>query len=168
MIATPPHILLLEAALVDLRAVDWTADTGLEHVMSRHQRNRSASSEEKPCVGLVFISDQAGGGDIDHNAWETNRSMTCELVADAFLDAEDSELDPTGLLRLSRMNAAAFRAIATDGSNLRQLCDWVIQSDISTGDNSHADEGRLVTGFSVVYRVKTDDPNTLLAQGVMA
>jgi hypothetical protein len=168
MIATPPHILLLEAALSDLRLVDWTDETGLEQVSTRHQRNRAASHEEKPCVGLLFINDELGGGDLDHNTWETNRTLTIELVADAQLDTEDSELDPTGLLRLSRLNAAAVRALMDEASALRQLCDFVGQTDILPGDNSHSDEGRLVTGLSVVYRVKTDDPNTLLARGVMA
>lgn len=56
-------------------------------------------------------------------------------------------------------------ALRDEDGPLRQLCDWVIDGDENPDDDSQPDEGRLVKPISVVYRVRTDDPNRLLAPG---
>lgn len=167
MINPEPFDRLLDAIVATGDTVDWLTQTGQDSVTARHGRNRYADEEEKPCVSVVFVGDEPAGDDLDHNAWETVRELQIDLVVDAALDPEDGNLDPTGYRRLSRIAAAFIKAMRTPGSPIDLLSDWVRQAGIAPDDRSTSDQGRLVSSVIVVYRVRTDDENVLLAQGVM-
>lgn len=167
MVEDPPYIRLLEALKATIDPVDYEAEAGIEDVNTRHQRHRYAADEEKPALSVRFTNDVPRGDDLDHNQWETLRELAADLVADVKLPPEDSAEDPTGLLTGARLLAAAMKAVRDPSSPIALLCDRVILGVIGGDEDSNYDVGRLVCGVTVVYRVRSDDENQLLAQGVM-
>lgn len=169
MIANPPYILLLEAVKADLDGADWLGETGLPTVHRRHQRHRLLDQQERPGIEVVFVDDDAVDDQaLQLNAWEQQRAMTIDLSADADLEPEDSGQDPTGWLRLSRICATGFSAIKRDGSATRRLADYVSLRSVNPSEESDPDQGRLAYTLVVLYRVRSDDENVLLAEGVNA
>lgn len=167
MIEKPPFTKLLEFADQSLELVDFAAETGIAGVTHRHFRNRNISEDERWCVALRFEHDgpQQDGEVQDRNAWEKCRELTLSLVVEGNLQTEDSGLDPTGLAQLGMIAAAAFRGLRDPAGPLAQKCDWMRLGDIDPDDESTPDEGRLVYAVIVLYRVRSDDENVLLALG---
>ena len=167
MLPDAPHILLLMAIKETALAVDFLEDAGVaETVTIRHARNRKPVRSEKPCISILLVSDDPRPDELQRNMWETTRELVFDLQGDMDLETEDSDADPTGLGKLSKMLAAASRAIRDEASPLGQLCDYVTAGTVAPDEKSQADEGRLVKGMSVLYRVRSDDENVLLARGV--
>lgn len=167
MITTPPFERLLEAILTDLETIDYQADTGIVGVGTRHLRNRSTAAEERPCVAVRFDGDERADDDRNHNGQEAVRWLHFALVADLDLDTEDAGTDDTGQKKLGLLLAASVKGLRRAGSAIGALSDWIIPGAFDPDENSQPDEGRLVLSLTVVYRVRTDDENALLAQGEM-
>lgn len=167
MIETPPHIILLEAIKATGEAVDFATDAGVPDVLVRHRRFRDAVESEKPCVSIEFVDDGVlDEAAIDLNAWETVRVLTITLHADADISAEVGGDDPTGSLKLSLMLAAFMAALQAEDSPMREVCDRVSQRDINPDEQSKPTTARLSLTALVLYRVRSDNPNVLLAEGV--
>lgn len=170
-ISTPPHIqlLLAAAASMDPAVVDYAALTGITApVTIRHAFNRKPVLSEKPCISLIMVGDDNRNDDIDLNAWETARVLDFDMQADMDTFTEDTGLDPTGLGQISSMLAAAVAAMRAPGSPLSVLCDWITVGALGPDDKSQSENVRLVRAASVLYRVRSDDENVLLAAGVNA
>lgn len=167
MIDTPPHIQLLAAIKTTLEAVDYQADAGVAGVKIRHRRNRYSWDSERPCVSIVFVHDVIpDDAALELNAWEKQRQLTVDLVVDLDLPPEDSDEDPTGNLALSLVAAASLRAMKDPASPIAQLSDYISGHDIEPSEDSKPDKGRLSLTSIVLYRVRSDDENVLLAEGV--
>jgi len=174
LIETPPPIILLERVKLLLNAVDWLDRTGIEGMKWRHARNRAPLSTERPVGSIGFAGDDdfpdAPGS--ARNAWETVRRLQIDLQVDLRLPTEASDLDPTGWLLLMRVQAAAFEALTISDDEggqeggLYGFADDVIRDEASPNEDSSSDDGRLVQGISVIYRVSTARPNRLLGSGV--
>jgi hypothetical protein len=175
-----PFVKLLTAAGQFIAAADYIEgagllslpdDLGAQHPITmtvRHARNRKPVRSEKPCITLVFVGDEPRSDDEQQlNDWETARELTFDLQLDMDLDTEDSELDPTGYAKMSRVLAVAYSSmVETVGLKfLGGLADWIANGSYDPDDKSTSDDGRLVLGISVLYRVRSDDPNVLLAAG---
>lgn len=167
MITTPPFVRLLEAIGIDLGTCNYQADTGIAAVGTRHVRNRSTTAEERPCVAVRFDGDERSDDDENRNAWEAVRWLHFALVADVVLDTEDAGTDDTAQKKLAMLLAASVKWLRREGSAIGALSDWIIPGAFDPDENSQPDQGRLVLQLTVVYRVRTDDENVLLAQGEM-
>lgn len=160
-----PHIRILEALVATLELVNFEDRAGVVGVTIRHTRNRYPTSSEKPCISVRWLGNEDQADEQYANAWERYKLCNIDLVADAAIEAEDSQVDETGWDRLSRMLAAAFEKLREEGTPLYDLMNWVQDRDTDPDEDSKPDEGRLVQAISVLYRVRTDQPNVLLAQG---
>lgn len=169
MIGTPPVIQLL-------RAMDAAGSAAIfpEQALSggtmtiRHARNRKPVRSEKPCITLILVDDDRQQADVDRNEWETVREMTVDLQCDLSLSTEDSGRDPTGLEALLLVLGTFLAALRDpDQPNLclGGLCDDITVGAIDPDEDSTPDEGRMTRRVTVLYRVRTDDPNVLLAAG---
>lgn len=167
MISPSPLIRLLTAAHADIRAADYVLGAELTDVTVRHENNRYPTEDERlgGCISIALKADSARSDDADHCYGEMVREATFELVGDIDVDPV---ADPTGLLRVMRMLTIAANALRADDSEIRKLCDWVNSPEIDPDERATSEEGRLVYAVTVVYRVKTDDLNVLLAPGVNA
>ncbi len=167
MIPRAPHITLLLAMRQRLQEADFAEMTGIVAPFTiRFARRRLPVRSEKPCVTIVFIGDDSRPDELNRNTNESVRELVVELVCDMDVSPEDSELDPTGLEDLSRVLAACYIAMKDPGDYpqfLNGLCGWITPGSIEQDDKSQADEGRLVRGVTVLYRVRSDEPNTLLS-----
>lgn len=169
MIEQPPFVKLLGWADDALALVDFAAETGIADVTHRPFRNRNTMEDERWCVAVRFETDlpQQDGEVQNHNAWEKCRELTLSLIVDGDLETEDSGNDPTGLAQLGMIAAAAFKGLRDPAGPLAQKCDWMRLGGIEPDEDSTPDEGRLVYAVIVLYRVRSDDENVLLAQGEM-
>lgn len=166
MIADAPYVRLLLAAAQTLEATNLN-DAGIAAgvlVTVRHARSRKVMKGERPGISIVFVGDDPTGAE-DLNNDETQREMVFDLQCDVEMETEVSGEDPTGLGLLSRLAAVATRALRDDASPLRALCDFVTPGSVDPDDENRGDEGRLVRRLSVLYRVRSDDENVLLAAG---
>jgi hypothetical protein len=166
LITKPPHIRQLEAAVADLASADFMENTGVPGIHVRHRRNRLPTSSELPCVTLRWLGCDQTSPDGDYvTAWEQQMLNHMQLEVDLELDTEESGIDPTGWGKHSMVAAYAYSVLAEQSSALFQLCDHVRVPAPQLDEDSKPDDGRLVLPFDVVYRVRTDDPNVLLAPG---
>lgn len=167
MIQQEPFVKLLGYAKASLDLVDWEVETGIAGVKPRHFRNRNTTSEERPGVALRFDHDlpQQEGEVPNHNTWEKVRELALSIVVDVDLDSEESEEDPTGFDKPSRIAAVAMKALRDPTKPFAQKVDWSRQDSIDPDEDSTPDKGRLVYAVIVLYRVRSDDENVLLAQG---
>lgn len=168
MIADAPYVRLLLAIEASLLLADYHTDAGLApggNMTVRHARSRKVIKSERPSISIIFVGDEAQQAEQFRNDWETVRIMQFDLQVDVEIDTEDSELDPTGLGLLSRLAAVAVRAIRREDSPVSQLVDYITPGGIDPDDENRGDDGRLVRGMTVLYRVRTDDENVLLAAG---
>lgn len=180
MIDIPPPIRLLEAIKQTLEPVDYLNRAGLAGVRIRHRRNRNTKAGERPCIAIAFVDDDGPDDDqLDLTCGERQRSLTVDLIADVDLAPEKAdidqdpatpgvEIDPTGNLVPSRLLAAAIEALKTPGSAIDVLSDYISVKSLSPDEDSQADYGRLVRTIIVLYRVRSDDENVLLAEGMNA
>lgn len=165
MVNDEPFEFLLEKALESIAAVDFLDRAGIAPVTVRHWRNRHSTPSEGTAVSLRFVGDDPRQDDINLNSWETTRELELDIVVDMELDTEISGIDPTGWKKLGRVAAAAAAALQDPASPLRQWCDWVTPGRNDPDEKSTADNGRLVKAATVLYRVRSDDSNVLLAAG---
>jgi len=169
MISTPPPIILLEAIKLTLADVDYEFAANIAGVTVRHARNRKPVRAERPALSIIWTGDDPRPGDEQfRNAWEAVRELNFDLQTDVDLPSDTQELDDTGWLYLTSMLAAAMEALCAPDSPLRALCDDIIPGSLEPDEKSDADNGRLVRSATVLYRVRTDDQNVLLAAGVDA
>lgn len=168
MIATPPPIVLLKK----MRALGAVADYTQAGVTSgpvtvRHSRNRSPVRGERPAVTLILVSDEPQPTEFQHNQWELVREMVVDVQVDLDLASEDSGEDETGLEALMLVVAVFVASLrGPDQIWLDGLCDFVNIGALEPDDRSTPDEGRMTRALTVLYRVRADDENQLLAAGV--
>jgi hypothetical protein len=170
LVQIPPHIRLMTAIHDAIAAVDFQDRAGLSASLKvQFSRNRNATRQEKPSLLIVFVGDDPRTGDEqDHNAWETVRELVVDLQVDLDLNSENSGIDPTGLLFLSNTIAAAVSSLRDpiEPIYLGGLCDYIMAGSIDPEERSQPDIGRMTRALTVLYRVRSDDPNILLAAGV--
>lgn len=166
LIDTPPHIRLLEAAKTALEGVDFNDRAGMAMTTVRHARNRRPLESELPCISIRWIGNEDHNPDDQYKtAGERVRRCNIDLEIELKIPDEESGQDSTAWLLLGRVGAAAFEAINDEDGALRQLCDWVTDVEDQPDEDSKPDEGRLVKAIYVVYRVRSEAPNVLLAVG---
>lgn len=140
--------------------VDYADLAGVNgSVTVRHSRKRHPVRGDRPCHTIIFVGDEAVPGETGLNAWEILRQATFDIQSDLDVPAEDE----TGLITLGRFSAAFVQALRAEGSTLLGLVDWVSEGDIEPEDRSQPEDGRLVRSLDVMYRVRSDDGNALLA-----
>lgn len=163
------QLLLAAAAAMDPTVVDYADLAGvLEPVTVRHAFSRKPVRSEKPALSLIFVDDDNRNDDINLNAWETARVLQFDIQADIDTYPEDSGLDSTGLAKISRLIAAAVYGMKAETSPLMPLIDGITIGAVGPDDKSQSENVRLVRAVSVLYRVRADDENVLLAAGVNA
>lgn len=170
MMDFPPHIRLLLKLQQLGQAVDYQDRAGIPGVVTiRHARNRNAVRAEKPAMSLILVSDDDRPNEEEgRNDFEQVREMVVDLQADLELPTEVSRSDVTGLGYLSLFVAAFVGGLRDpDQPNrwLDGLCDWLRVGALEPDDRSTPEDGRMTRAIHVVYRVRTDDPNVLLADG---
>jgi hypothetical protein len=171
MIPDAPYVRLMIQAAALARTGNYITNGGLAagtKVTVRHARFRNSISAEKPCITFLFVGDEPMEDETQHNAWEVVRELTMDMMIDMDIPAEDSELDPTGFAMMGRQLAVAYATLSPPGSGntaLGGMADFVRPGSIDPADNNTSDNGRLVRGISVLYRVRSDDPNVLLSAG---
>lgn len=168
-----PRVRILMRMKSVLDAADLSGLSGTANVTVRHTRHRWANVEERPCISLRMVSDEPRGDDSYHTLQERVCELAVDMQVDADLQTEDSELDPTGLERLSAIANAALKVLKqrdpeaedADGNHLYQVCDQVLDLGVQSDDDNEADEGRFIHRIIVLYRTAIDDPSQLLAEG---
>lgn len=170
MIGVPPVVQLLLKISTLGAAADYAAAGIVEPVKVRHRRNRGVTKAERPIFTIVFVSDEPQGDGEGINPWETQRELVVDLQFDARLPEEDSGEDPTGLGVLLTGLAVFVDALKSPDPAqpvwLDGLCDWINVDALEPEDRSTPDEGRMTRAIRVLYRVRADDANVLLAAGV--
>lgn len=164
----PPHLKLLAEMSNMIGVVDFQVQAGISRPMQiRHSRNRKPLRSERPLLSIIFVGDDVRPDDVNRNAWEVVREMTVDLQVDLDLDTEVSFADPTGLLYLSLCLAAAIKSLKHPEQPifLNGKCDWINVGSIDPEERSTPDVGRMTRALSVLYRVRSDDANVLLAAG---
>jgi hypothetical protein len=162
LIPEAPFVRIELAIVAALEAVDWEDRTGIAGITVRHGRNRYPTPEEKPCVSVIWNGDE---DEMDVTSDEKALRGLWDLQFDKDLADEESATDPTGWSELGRMSAAAYEAIADPAGPLANLVWYVRPGNHAPSDDSTPDDGRLVRGIFVVYRVGMDEPNVLFAPG---
>lgn len=164
----PPHLILLAEMGNLIGGVNYQVQAGLSKSLTvRHSRNRKPARSERPLLSIIFVGDDERPDDVDRNAWESVREMTVDLQVDLDLDTETSYFDPTGLLYLSLVLAAALKSLKDPEQPifLNGKCDWIRVGSIDPEERSTPDVGRMTRALTVIYRVRSDDANVLLASG---
>jgi hypothetical protein len=175
-----PRIIVLNAAMADVRAADLPTLLELADLKFRWERNRYTSREERPCVAFAFVSDEPMEMDnLSHD--EMARRLAFDIIVDLKIDTEataeaESDLgtaaefyDPSGLAALSwvldnvmlvlrRSMIDEFR----ETTALGQVADWVEDVSIDEDEELPDDDGRLVGRANVIYRTSSWDPTLLL------
>jgi len=166
-----PRVRILMRIKDVLDNADLAGLSGTANVTVRHTRHRWANVEERPCISLRMVSDEP---DDDYHGMQERRNMLAvDMQIDADLQTEDSELDPTGLERLSAIANAALQVLkakeprAEDpaGATIYDVCDEIVDLGVQSDDDNEADEGRFIHRIIVLYRTAIEDPNLLLAEG---
>lgn len=168
VIGTPPHIILLTALELASAGVDYEDRAGLSSpVTVRHSRNRQPVRAERPALTIIFVSDEPRADEQDRNDWEQVREMVVDLQCDLDLETENSVADPTGLLYLSLVLAAALASFKDPEMPvfLGGLCDFIMVGSVDPAERSQPDIGRMTRELTVLYRVRSDDANVLLSAG---
>jgi hypothetical protein len=168
VIATPPHIRLLLAIEEFASLVDYEDAAGIDKPLTiRHSRSRKPVRSEKPAATIIFVGDDPQQAEMQRNSWETVRELVVDIQVDLELDTENSGVDPTGLLYLSLVVAAFVKSLKDPDQPvfLGGMCDWISIRSIDPEERSQPDDGRMTRALTVLYRVRSDDANVLLAAG---
>ncbi len=174
MIPTPPPIVILrEMKRLGLLADFTQAGVTSAPVTVRHARNRDPAKGEIPSVTLILVSDDPRQDEQDHNMDERTREMVVDVQIDLVLANEESGDDDTGLLALMLVLAVFVQALRTGdpaGPNPIVWVSGLVQDlfvdSLAPDDRSTPDDGRMTRALRVLYRVRSDDENVLLAAGV--
>jgi hypothetical protein len=169
VISLPPWLRIIEAAVAALDVPDLLVLTEEPRVNVRHHRHRGAAYEELPDLAVRFEEDEEIRDSLEGNSmlsmWEVQRQLTLSLVCETEIATEVSDLDPTGLARPARILAAAKELLRREDGALDLKSDRVIDGPVVLNEQSTPDHVRLVCEIIVLYRVRSDDPNVLLAKG---
>jgi hypothetical protein len=170
MIDLPPPIQILLKLAERGRAADYT-EAGIISgpVTVRHARNRRPVKSEKPCITLIFVTDEEQPTELQRNEWEVVREMVVDIQVDLDLETEDSGNDETGMGNLAMVVAVFVKSLRDDPVNaswIDGMCDWIRIGTLEPDDRSTPDDGRMTRALSVLYRTRSDDENVLLAAGV--
>lgn len=166
LLEASPEVILLRAAVDQIKTVDWPGLTGLAAVTVRHGRFRGFNGGERPGIALRYI----GSGPLDPeqqvlSAYETLCQMEISMDVEATLDSEESGDDETGLLRLSRMATAAVNSLRDPAGLFYPRIHEIFVTEKEADEDSTPDKARLSWKISVLYRVRTDEENVLLGIG---
>lgn len=167
MIALPPPVAILLKMAELGRMADYSQAVGGATVTIRHSRNRKPVRAEVPAVTLILVSDEPRQDELDRNDWERVREMVIDVQVDTHLAAEDTMIDETGLA--VPMILVALFVASLRGPNqtwISEMVDDVRVGSLEPDDRSTPDEGRMTRALTVLYRVRSDDENVLLAAGV--
>lgn len=173
-----PSDRILLAVESTLRAIDWTAAgfSVVPHI--RHARRRFSTPDEYPCITIRWEQDEPRTSDQDDSYFTAGEMyvemrITLEIEFEPS-DGEDSDVDgadddPTGL---GVPSAFAFMCLRVLRDPLAELCrlwaDGVSDRGRGEDPDSTPDEARFEQSIIVLYRVSTEDPSVLLAQGMNA
>jgi hypothetical protein len=173
-----PSDRILRSVKRTLEAFDWLG-TGLEFAPKvRHALRRFSSPDEYPCITIRWEQDEPRASEQDDNyasSGETYVDMRITLEIDFDPDNfdEDGPLsdddDETGLGFASALAFLALRALKDPEGDL--CLNWANSvSDRGRGEDpdSTPDEARFEQSIYVLYRVSTEDPSVILAQGMNA
>lgn len=169
MIDLPPPVRILLKMAELGRGADYSQaiPAAGRPVTVRHARNRKPVRGEKPAISLILVSDEPQPDEQDRNLWEAVREMVVDVQVDADLDKEDSGLDETGLGALMLMVAIFVASLrGPDQTWIAGMVDAVQIGSLEPDDRSTPDDGRMTRALTVLYRVRSDDENVLLAAGV--
>jgi hypothetical protein len=194
LLERPPLVTVLAATMDTLKAAGLDVElapyllmlAGVDAVEPlplklRWLRNRYTTAEEKPCIALAFVSDgpqDPSGQDQYPAAGEAVRELAVDIIVDlevpTEVEAEEEELvaDVAGLEILSHFERRALRALkrgfldpADAATPLSAVAHWVQELGVDNDEDLVDFNGRLVSRINVLYRVRSDDPMILLAQG---
>ena len=170
MVDIPPFEQLLRQAGARLELGDLTGLSGIEGLKFRHARNRHPNYEEMSCISLVFVGDAPHEDEQFRSQWEQVRYLEFDLQADVYLPTEDEQdpakRDVTGMLTPGRALAAAVQ-ILFESDLVPNWCDAITSGSIDPDETSKPDKARMARRLQMQYRVRTDNPNVLLAQGAI-
>jgi hypothetical protein len=159
-----------------LEAFDWIA-AGLDTVPTiRQAQRRFSTPDEFPCITIRWEQDEPRAADQDTNYQSSGESyidmrVTLEIEFDPEHADDDGPLpddgDRTGLGVPSAMAFLSLRALKDPNGDLRSLWANDVADRGRTEDpDSTPDEARFEQSIFVLYRVSTEDPSVLLAQGM--
>lgn len=171
---TPPFLTpsdrILRSIVRTLRAFDWVGAGLAAAPTIRHAKRRYATPDEYPCISIKWDQDEPRQADQDQqymSSGEMYVEMTLTLEIDT--DPGDDDEDETGMGFSSALAFLALRALKDPEGDL--LANWANSvTDRGRGDDpdSTNDEARLEQVVIVLYRVSTEDPSVILAQGMNA
>lgn len=170
---------LVKGRLID---ADLPTRAGVADLKIRWTRNRYTSREERPCLGIAFVSDEpADDGAINQNGDELTRVLALDLVLDMQIETEASselneaiatpidDFDVTGLDALSAVLDIALLCLREclldplcSTTPLGRAVDWIRDEGIDDDEDLQDDDGRLVARVNVLYRTSSWDPTLLL------
>jgi hypothetical protein len=173
-----PRDQILRALLLALQAVVPT-DAGVPRWKVRHERFRSSTAEEMPCLAIRYVADDASGvatgSDSAPSLAEEVMELRTEFVVDTPIDPEsdretagdpDEGGDPTGLGAASQIIETSLDALCPEGGPVNTLGGlvWDIRYDGSGANDELAtsDNVRLAEAVTFVYRVRAEAPHRLL------
>jgi hypothetical protein len=165
-----PSDRILRAIVATLRAFDWVGAGLDQRPMIRHARRRFSTPDEYPCITVRWEQDQPRTADQDDNyatSGETYVEMRITIEVETDPGEEIADDDETGLGFSSALAFLAMRALKNQEGELLSL--WANSvSDIGRGEDpdSTNDEARFEQSAIVLYRVSTEDPSVMLAQGM--
>lgn len=135
----------------------------------RHHRHRNTADDEFNCLSLRWQNDDmpgmTNGGDSLSSSEEVV-FMAVDFIAEVKLASEGSGADPTGLGGAGKILAHALSTLFTDGEQAETLNGllWDIRYDGSSDEDDVSTEevGRLSERVTLLYRVRKENPNSIL------
>lgn len=172
-----PSDIILRAVKRTLDQFDWI-DAGLEsRPKIRHARRRFSTPDEFPCITIRWEQDEPRANDQDSSYMSSGEALVdMRITLEIDFDPDDfdedglvpgDDDDETGLGFASALGFLALTALKDPGGDLRK--NWANDvSDRGRGEDpdSTPDEARFEQSIFVLYRVSTEDPSVILAQGM--
>ena len=165
-IGPTPEERLLEAVVATAMGVDYEVEAATPIKTVRHFRSRHVLKVDRNAISYRYQGDEDYEREGQYrNAHERVKVIHIGVIIDLNLEDEEGGEDPTGWGQHFRVYYAQLAALRDPDGPLLQLCDWIVDGDGEPDEDSKPDEGRLVKTISVVYRVRSEAPHVLLAQG---
>jgi hypothetical protein len=174
-----PSDRILRSIKRTLQAFDWIGAGLTTKPTIRHARRRFSQPEEYPCITIRWEQDEPRAADQDQNYISAGEALVDMRVTlevefdpesfddDGLLPTDDE--DETGLGFASALAFLGLRALKDPNGDL--CLNWANSvSDRGRGEDpdSTPDEARFEQSIFVLYRVSTEDPSVILAQGMNA
>lgn len=171
-----PSDRILRAVKQTLVEFDWIGAGLTAAPMIRHARRRFSTPDEYPCITIRWEQDEPRAADQDQGYFTADEMfvemrITIEVETDPG-DGEDDNLDgadddETGLGFSSALAFLGMRALKDpEGVLLRLWANSISDRGRGEDPDSTADEARLEQSAIVLYRVSTEDPSVILAEGM--